>query len=118
MKKLSGLLFAAALIFICHSAYALSGNDLADGMKAYLKAEKDYTKADYLLAGNYMGYVEGVAEATLADYSLPGKVTPDQLFRIVADFLAKHPDRWNEPAVNLVRRALQQAYPKYLLRNE
>jgi hypothetical protein len=118
MKKLSGIILFAVLIFYCHSAFSLSGSDLADGMKAYLKAEKDYTKSDYLLAGNYMGYVEGVAEATLADYSLPGTVTPDILFRIVADFLGKHPDRWNEPAVNLVRKALLEAYPKYLIRNK
>ena len=117
MKKLSGILLFAVLILYCPSAFALSGNDLAEGMKAYLKAEKDYTKSDYLLAGNYMGYVEGVAEATLADYSLPGTVTPEVLFRIVADFLGKHPDRWNEPAVNLVRKALLEAYPKYLIRN-
>ncbi|MRR15014.1 MAG: hypothetical protein EG826_01010 [Deltaproteobacteria bacterium] len=118
MKKLSGIVLCAALIFYSQAACALSGNDLAAGMKAYLKAEKDYTKADYLLAGNYMGYVEGVAEATLADYSLPGTVKPEQLFRIVADFLGKNPDRWNEPAVNLVRKALQEAYPKYLIRNK
>ncbi len=117
MKRLAGLALFTALIFYCHSAFALSGNDLADGMKAYLKAEKDYTKADYLMAGNYMGYVEGVAEATLSDYSLPGTVTPDTLFRIVADFMGRHPDKWNQPAVNLVRKALQEAYPKYLIRN-
>lgn len=118
MRRLSGIVLFAVFILSCQSALAMSGNELIDGMKSYLKAEKDYTKADYLLAGNYMGYVLGVAEATVDDYSLPSGVTPDAVYRIVASFLEKHPEKWKEPAGPLVRKALQEAYPKYLIRNK
>jgi Rap1a immunity proteins len=118
MKRKLGIVLFTVFIFSFHSAFATSGNDLIDGMRSYLKAEKDYTKADYLLSGNYMGYVQGVAEATVSDYSLPSGVTPDDLYHIVANYLEKHPNRWNEPAANLVRNALLEAFPKYLIRNK
>jgi hypothetical protein len=118
MKKLLGILLFAVFVLSFHSAFAaISGNDLIDGMRVYLKADKDYTKADYLLAGNYLGYVQGVADATASDYSMPDGVTADQLCQIVAKFLEKHPERWNEPAFRLVRIALQEAFPSFLLRN-
>lgn len=118
MKKLSGMVLFIVFVISCHFAFAMTGDDLADGMRSYLKAEKDYTKADYLLAGNYMGYVQGVAEATVSDYSLPSGVTPENLYHIVANYLEKNPKRWNEPAANLVRNALRQAFPAYLIRNK
>ncbi|NLA42090.1 MAG: hypothetical protein GX874_11945 [Smithella sp.] len=118
MKKLSVALLLIVLVLGGSSAQAMSGHDLADGMKSYLKAEQDYTKADYLLAGNYMGYIQGVAEATVSDYSLPSGVTPDTLYKIVADYLQKNPGKWDKPAALLVRSALLAAYPKYLIRNK
>ncbi len=111
MKRLLGVTLFAVFILNCPSVFAMSGNDLIDGMRSYLKA-------DYLLAGNYMGYVQGVAEATVSDYSLPSVVTPDKLYKIVANFLEKHPEKWSEPASNLVRKALLEAFPKYLIRNK
>ena len=117
MKRLLGIVLFAVFVLSFHSAFAMSGNELVDGMRVYLKADKNYTKADYLLAGNYLGYVQGVAEATASDYSLPDEVTADQLCHIVAKFLEKHPERWNEPASRLVRNALQEAFPSFLIRN-
>jgi hypothetical protein len=108
----------AVFVLSFHSAFAISGNDLVAGMRVYLKADKDYTKADYLLAGNYLGYVQGVVEATASDYSLPNDITADEMCRIVAKFLERHPQRWKEPAPNLIRNALQEAYPVYILRNK
>jgi uncharacterized membrane protein (UPF0136 family) len=118
MKKLSVSLLLMVLVLGCPSAQAMNGHDLADGMKSYLKAEQDYANADYLLAGNYMGYIQGVAEATVSDYSLPSGVTPDTLYKIVADYLQKNPGKWDKPAAFLVRSALLAAYPKYLIRNK
>ena len=118
MKKLSIALLLIVLVLGGQTAQAMSGHDLVDGMKSYLKAEQDYARADYLLAGNYMGYVQGVAEATVSDYSLPGGVTPDALYKVVADFLQKNPKQWDKPAAFLVRSALLAAYPKYLIRNQ
>jgi len=117
MKRLLGIVLFAVFVLSFHSTFAMSGNELVDGMRAYLKADKDYTKADYLLAGNYLGYVQGVAEATASDYSLPSGVTADQLCHVVAKFLEKHPERWSEPASRLVCNALQEAFPSFLLRN-
>jgi hypothetical protein len=118
MKRPLGIVLFAVLVLSCHSAFAMSGNELVDGMRVYLKADKDSTKADYLLAGNYLGYVQGVAEATASNYSLPNGVTADLLCHIVAKFLEKHPERWSEPASRLVCNALQEAFPGYLLRNK
>jgi len=121
MKRQLGIVLFVVFILSFHSAFAMSamsGNDLIDGMRSYLKAEKDYTKADYLLSGIYMGYVQGVAEATVPDYSLPSGVTPDDLYHIIANYLEKHPNKWNEPAANLVRSSLLEAFPKYLIRNK
>jgi hypothetical protein len=117
MKRLLGIVLCVIFVFSFDSAFAMSGNELVDGMRVYLKADKNYTKADYLLAGNYLGYVQGVAEVTASDYSLPNGVTADQLCHTVAKFLEKHPERWNEPASRLVRNALQEAFPSFLLRN-
>lgn len=117
MKRLSGILLLLSLLILgCQTAWAMNGEDLADGMKSYVKAEKDYTPADFFMAGNYLGYIQGVAEATTADYSFPNTLTPDDLCRVVTRYLEKHPDKWKEPASNLVRQALAQAYPKYIIR--
>ena len=51
-KKLSVMMLFAAFVLRSHSGFAMI---IIYGMRSYLKAEKDYTKADYLLAGNYMG---------------------------------------------------------------
>ncbi|HPC85446.1 MAG TPA: Rap1a/Tai family immunity protein [Smithellaceae bacterium] len=118
MKKLSIALLLVVLLLGGRSAEAMNGHDLIEGMNSYLKAERDYTKSDYLLAGNYMGYVQGVAEATVTDYSLPSGVTPDTLYKIVADYLQKNPEKRDKPAAFLVRSALLSAYPKYLIRNQ
>ncbi len=118
MKKLSGIVLFAALILGCHTSFAMTGHDLADGMKSYLKAEKDYTPADFFLAGNFLGYVQGVAEATISDYSLPGDLTPDDVCRVVARYLEKNPDKWKTQASELVREALQKAYPKFIIRQK
>jgi|ADurb_Cas_02_Slu_FD_contig_61_96711_length_1810_multi_2_in_0_out_0_3 hypothetical protein len=118
MKKRSVAVLLIVLVLGAYPARAMNGHDLADGMKSYLKAEQDYAAADYLLAGNYMGYIQGVAEATVSDYSLPSGVTPDTLYKIVADYLQKNPEKWDKPASFLVRSALIAAYPKYLIRNK
>ena len=118
MKKLSGIVLFVVLILSAHTALAMSGHDLAEGMKSYLKAEKDYTPADFFLAGNYLGYVQGVVEATISDYSLPVELTPDDLCRVVARYLEKHPDQWKAPASDLVRDAIRKAYPKYIIRQK
>ncbi|HOG81342.1 MAG: hypothetical protein BWX99_00448 [Deltaproteobacteria bacterium ADurb.Bin151] len=117
MKKRSGMLLFAVLILCCPSASAMTGADLADGMKSYLKSEKNYTKADYLLAGNYLGYVQGVAEASASDYSLPKDITPDKLCRVVANYLEKHPGKMNEPAASIVRAALREAFPVFIIKD-
>lgn len=117
MKKLSKVIIGlSVLVFNCSMVWAMTGEDLADAMKSYVKAEKDYTPADYFMAGNYLGYVQGVAEATLSDYSFPNTLTPDDLCRVVTRYLEKHPEKRKEPAANVVRQALTQAYPKYIIR--
>ncbi len=113
MKKLSVIVLLAVLSLCSYSAFAMTGADLVDGMKSYLKSEKNYTKADYLLAGNYLGYVQGVAEATATDYSLPKDITPNKLCHVVANYLEKHPEKMNEQAASIVRAALRASRRTY-----
>lgn len=117
MKKLTGIVLIALLFLCSHSTFAMTGADLADGMKSYLKSEKNYTKSDYLLTGNYLGYVQGVAEATASDYSLPKDITPDKLCHVVANYLQKHPGKMNEPAAAIVRAALREAFPVFIIKD-
>jgi hypothetical protein len=118
MKRLFGILLFALIVFSFNSAFAISGDDLIPGMRVYLESEANYTKADFLLAGNYLGYVQGVVEATASDYSLPKDITADQMCQIIAKFLERHPQRWKEPTTNLIRNAMQEAYPGYILRGK
>jgi len=117
MKKISGMVLLAVLFLCSYPAFAMTGADLVDGMKSYLKSEKIYTKADYLLAGNYLGYVQGVADATASDYSLPKDITPNKLCHIVANYLEKHPEKMNEPAASIIRAALREAFPVFIIKN-
>jgi len=117
MKKRLGLVLFAVFVLSCHSAFAMSGHDLIDGMNAYLKEEKDYTKA-VLFSGQeaIWGMFKAPQRRRFPTTRCPSGVTPDVgCVSIVADYLKNNPKKLDEPAAHLVRKALQGAYPKYFI---
>ena len=54
------------------------------------------------------GYVSGVGDAM--GY-VPAGLMAGQLAAVVSKYLTNHPEKWSEPAVDLVIKALQEAFP-------
>jgi hypothetical protein len=113
MKRLLAIVLFSVFVLNYSSAYAnfKTGNDLVNDMREYYKAEQGDPKTNWTADGSYMGYIEGVIDATEYD-SIPSGVKLKQLCYIVANFLEKHPERWNESANVLVCQAIRQAFPK------
>jgi len=94
-----------------HAGSALVGNDLVQLMREFDKPDTDETRNPFEI-GTYEGYVTGVTDATVSMYSFDSTVTVRQICTVVARYLKQHPERWNEPASDLVISALKEAYPK------
>lgn len=95
-----------------HAGYFYDGNSLVKAMREYEKAENNDTNTDYAMAWKYRGYVIGVHDATSFMYGYKENVGELQICAIVAKYLKTHPEKWNEPASDLVVSALQAAFPK------
>jgi hypothetical protein len=101
-------------LLLTHSAWAgffYDGNKLVEAMRQYEKAEMKDRDADYSRAWEYRGYVVGVHDATDLMHGSQEHVTALQICAIVANYLKAHPEKWNEPASDLVVEALKQAFP-------
>ncbi|WP_143524249.1 Rap1a/Tai family immunity protein [Pseudomonas sp. 382] len=107
IKKIAacaGLSIAA----LSQPAWSITGNDLIGWIPDYERATKSTFNS-----GMFLGYTAGVAEATVGVlFCPPPEVTNGQNAAIVAKWLRQNPERWAEPASNLVITALQKAYPK------
>lgn len=89
-----------------------SGNELVRDMREWEKHERKDLSASSLVAGNFMGYVAGVADVyDELSVCLPESATVRQMSTLVARFLDENPARWAEPADVLVADALKKAFP-------
>ena len=109
-----GKLVAAGLLCAAMNAQAgfFDGNSLARDMQEWEKYERKDPLANNLVAGVFMGYVAGVADAY--DEIIicpPDNSTVRQLSGVVAAFLKGNAPRWAEPADVLVKEALLQSFP-------
>ena len=88
------------------------GNDLVKDMREWEKYERKDSSVSNLVAGNFMGYVAGVADV-YDEISVcpPENSTVRQLSAIVARFLNANQARWVEPADVLVADALKTSFP-------
>jgi hypothetical protein len=88
------------------------GNDLVKDMREWEKFERKDPSVSSLVAGNFMGYVAGVADV-YDEISIcpPETSTVRQLSTTVARFLNANPARWAEPADVLVADALKKSFP-------
>ncbi len=88
------------------------GNELVKDMREWEKYERKDPSVSSLLAGNFMGYVAGIADVH-DEISIcpPDNSTVRQLSTVVAQFLNANPVRWVEPADVLVADALKKSFP-------
>jgi len=117
MKFKKGLSLAIIIVFIAlficsdSSAFFESGNELVQKLREYEKGDKDPT-IDLQESAYYMGFVMGVYDATTYAYNSPAGTTKGQIWAIVGKYLKENPEKWSEPAADLVRNALRKAFPK------
>ncbi len=97
---------------LCTRAGFFDGNDLVKDMREWEKYEGKDLSVSNLVAGNFMGYVAGVADV-YDEISVcpPENSTVRQMSTLVAQFLNANPARWAEPADVLVADALKKSFP-------
>lgn len=102
------------LVFVqsVQAGYFYDGNDLVKAMREYEKAESKERDTDFSTAWLYRGYVIGVHDATSFMYGSRVNVGELQICAIVTKYLKAHPEKWNEPACDLIISALREAFPK------
>ncbi|MGB8658567.1 MAG: Rap1a/Tai family immunity protein [Candidatus Zixiibacteriota bacterium] len=88
-----------------------TGNKLVELMTEYDKANANASDANYAKAMIYGAYIIGVCDATRWLYDIPDHATQGQVVAVVAKFFKENPERWSEPAADLVIDALQKAFP-------
>ena len=106
----------ACLICISsHGAFAehvfYDGNYLLEVMQEYHKYQRLDRSANYVLAGRFVGYVGGVADAVAGTLCPPKGATAGQYASIVTQYMIDHPEEWAFPAHEIVAKALRQAFP-------
>jgi hypothetical protein len=109
MKKLRVI---AILVILTLSSTANAtfrdGNRLVEAMNAYNNPQSEFS----FRAGDFMGYVGGVADVTGGVlWCAPSNVQFGQLPSIVSKYLNNHPEIWHKPAHVLVINALRDAFP-------
>ncbi|MCG6533887.1 MAG: hypothetical protein L7F78_04190 [Syntrophales bacterium LBB04] len=94
------------------TAYYLSGYKLVELMRADEKVDTgSATGADTYESGRYCGYILGVCDAMARAYDAPNNANVGQIVAVVTKYVRDHPEKWNEPAADLVIKALQEAFP-------
>ena len=92
-------------------SYFCDGNELAQGMREFEKAEQRDPKADLQTAQFYMGFVAGIYDSISGSLCLSDNPTVGQVSKVVARYLDNHPSECGRPAYELVLRALRDAFP-------
>jgi len=94
-------------------SYVLDGNGLHNQAIEYQKLIKGVQDANSLVAGMFVGFIKGVTDTTFNTglYCLSNNITTGKDDEMVANYLEKHPEKWNQPAVDIVVKAMQEAYP-------
>jgi hypothetical protein len=94
-------------------SYFLDGNGLHTHAVEYRKLIEGSQGANSLVAGMFVGFIKGVTDTTFKTglYCLPNNITTGKDDEMVANYLEKHPEKWNQPAVDIVVKAMQETYP-------
>lgn len=110
-KMVLGFVLLMLLIVSRSEATIVIGNQLVKLMQEFEKAQVDFDSANSVNAATYLGYIAGVYDATEDLYSAPAGITTARLGEIVAAYLKRHAERWDESAAKLVIDALTAAFP-------
>lgn len=98
-------------IFYSTTSFAafFTGHDLREPIREYRKAEAKDQNTNYIDAWTFRAFVIGAYDATENTYC--GRIEKThQLLAIVANYHEKHPEEWGDVAVNIVSRALMEAF--------
>jgi hypothetical protein len=109
-------LFASAVLVLLTgqaNAQIYSGNELVDELREADKVHMGYARPDFLKVGFYYGFVAAAFDAYDSAGMLCGteQVPLWQALAIVNRYFKAHPTKWHSPAVELIREALQSAFP-------
>lgn len=88
----------------------VTGADLQSEFAAHTRAEqKTADLSDAIKSGDVVGYVTGVADVASIQglICVPSDVSKKQLVAIVKRYFEQNPDKWNQPAPDLVLAALK-----------
>ncbi len=110
MKAVVLVLMLSFLAVTSVHAGFVSGHDLVVYMNSYDKL-RGVTAEDLIPKGKFSGFVLGVYDSYEREYS-DENVTSGQVCAVVSKYLKQHPELWHLPAVQLVRQALREAFPK------
>jgi|APLak6261658528_1056013.scaffolds.fasta_scaffold59966_1 hypothetical protein len=95
-------IFILALICLCPTiTHAKTGNELKELAVA----------TNGFLEEVFFGYVEGVLDARFREVCVPKGVTRQQAIDVVRKYLMDNPATLNQPADDLVVRAVKLAWP-------
>ena len=92
------------------AGFFMKGNDLVELMRESEKSDAE--EPIYHKLGLYQGNVIGVWDSYSKQMRAEEGVTVGQLCAIVTKYLKENPKEWNDPGVDLVYRALIDAFPK------
>ena len=109
-----------ALLSTSEATNFIGGNELVTWWRSYqVVNHPTFTQGDEITSsmlqdiwqsGMFESYVLGVFDATWTLYNAPLNSSRKQMYAIVGKYLDGHPERWSEPARDLVSAALQEAF--------
>jgi hypothetical protein len=104
----------ALLLAVPVSAHAVffPGTRLVELMREYEKSETGGKDVLWGNVGRFEGYIMGVCDALDNSLVLLDRATPAQITAAVAKYLNANPQRWNLPAIELVKLALLDSFPR------
>ena len=93
------------------AATIMTGNQLAQLMREFEKAQVDFESANSVQASGYLGYIMGVFDATEDLYDAPATITTERLGEIVGAVIDPKPgESLTEEEINLF---LEKGLPRY-----
>lgn len=111
MRTQLTLLVSLTLFLFGSSAYAMSGEELLEGLRDY--ANPNLSDAKWYGSGVSLGFVSGVAHVAI-QYGIvcpKSSVSAKQLIAITKKYVEDNPSHWQLPAETLATNALIQAFP-------
>ena len=112
MKTIAALLFALALPVSAH-AQIFPGEKISTWAASYVKNTMGEAELGQKAeAMSFIAYVIGIAEAQQAagKICMPEHTNGGQIAEVANNYLRSNPDRWHEPAFELISGAFADAY--------